>query len=290
VGAQIAILLSGYIREPQFDSLARNIVAPNVAAGNKIFIYASTWDTQGKVIHVDTHSKIFTGVEYWSGAVRSYDNAPIDKPWLESELSRLSAGKFAVRYSNYATHAEEWLSQLRDRHGFERGKDEHTILRIKGMWFGMKDVFDLVKRPETYDVMMRCRFDIKFQDPVVVMLRRPFFKKHRMIQVGNREYDLDALTNEDNPHISRVRGRTARGLHPRHTLLVPRRENAYIDDWFAVGTASSMGAHMSAYASLDDYFDQMRQWPEPFESESIVVLNALKKRIGLTTFPKTMYQ
>jgi hypothetical protein len=73
-------------------------------------------------------------------------------------------------------------------------------------------------------------------------------------------------------------------------MLVPLRDNGYVDDWFAIGVPESMRAHMNAFSRLDDYLLEMRDWPEPYESESITVLNAMRGGVNLVGFPKTIYQ
>jgi hypothetical protein len=289
MATRIALLLSGYIREPQLASLREFVIDPNIAVGNEISIYVSTWDTYGKITTLDTKDVIFSGSEYWSGAVRSYDSDKIDKIRLESDLRGIAPGDLHIKFNHYEDYAREWLNEGLGRFEFVRGKDEHTILRIKSMWFGMMDVFDMID-PTSYDFMIRSRFDIRFREPVIATASWRFFRKHKSVRIGGNDYSLNGRSEENNAHIARVRGRTPNLAKPRHTLLVPRRDNSYIDDWFAVGTAESIGRHMTTFLRLDEYLTRMYDWPEPFENESITVLNALQTGVSLATFPKTIYQ
>jgi hypothetical protein len=287
--AKIAILLSGFVRDHQLQSLSEKVIRPNVAAGNEVDVYVSTWDTRGTVSSVDAGDTVFTGREYWTGDFRTYDNDPIDKDALEAEVRRITPGQVHVRYQRYSDRARTWLTDVPAEGADERGKDSHTVLRIRGMWFGIDDVFSMVRRPRSYDFIVRTRFDIVFDEPVVVSRPRQGLRRRSLVAVGDRTYDL-ATREPDSEHIARIRSRATTTPEPRSAMLVPERPNGYIDDWFAVGTPETMSRHMTVFQRLDGYLQLMREWPEPFESESITVLNALQGGVGLVRFPKTIHQ
>lgn len=287
--AKIAILLSGFTRDHRLQSLSEKVIEPNVAAGNDVDVYVSTWDTRGTVSSADAGDAVFTGREYWSGDFRTYDNAAIETASVERDVRAITPGRAHFRYNRYEDQARRWLEAMpKDLEGV-RGKDQHTVLRIRGMWFGLNDVFNMIDKPRSYDVIMRTRFDIIFEEPVVVIRRGTPFRRQRLIIVGDHAYDLGA-TEADSEHIARVRSRAGSTPQPRHGMLVPERDNGYIDDWFAVGGPEAMGRHMSVFTRLDEQLQLMREWPEPFESESITVLNALRGGVHLVRFPKTIHQ
>lgn len=287
--ARIAVLLSGFTRNHQLSSLAEHVIRPNTAAGHDVDVYVSTWDTRGTVTTVDAGDPVFTGREYWSGDVRSYDNTAIEASSIEDDVRAITPGRASFRYHRYEDRARQWLAEMPAHLDGVRGKDHHTMLRIRGMWFGIDDVFGMVEDPRSYDFIVRTRFDICFTEPVVVRPGRRLLRRPPQVVVGDRAYSLDA-PQEDTAHVERVRSR-AGTLPPRRTgMLVPERDNGYVDDWFAIGPPEAMARHMTTSRRLTDYFATMATWPEPFESESITVLNALTGGVGLVRFPKTIHQ
>ena len=287
--SKIAIVLSGFTRNHQLQSLSDKVIQPNVAAGNEVDLYVSTWDTRGTVSSVDAGDTVFTGREYWSGEFRTYDNASIEKAEVERDVRAVTPGNADFRYNTYEDKARDWLVAEPEDPDEVRGKDRHTVLRISGMWFGIDDGFDMIQNPKDYDFIVRTRFDIIFEEPVVMSRPGNFLRRRKVVTIGDRAYDL-AAAEPDNEHIERVRTRTGATPQPRHAMLVPLRENGYIDDWFAVGGPEAMSRHMSVFRRLGEYLAPMREWPEPFESESITVLNAMTGGVRLLRFPKTIHQ
>jgi hypothetical protein len=248
------------------------------------------WDTVGTIHTVDTHDEVLTGREYWSNQIRSYDNSPVDKSSFELDLRRLRSTAVAVQYRHYPDYGRRWLDEAAKKFDQRPGKNVHTVLRIKGQWFGMMEAYSMIPEPQTYDLMIRSRLDIRFREPVFASPQLGSSQHSGLIVVGESEYDLDSPSPDANAHIQRVRERLADLPPVGRSLLVPCRDNGYVDDWFAVGPAETMGVHMTTFSRLDAYLEAMSAWPEPFESESIVALNALKHGIQLCLFPKTIYQ
>jgi hypothetical protein len=245
--ARIAIVLSGFVREQRLQSLEDFVVAPNLAAGHSVSVFVSTWDTYGTVSAQPTDDPVFTGKEYWSGTARTYDNRPLDKAALESALRRHCGDVRQVRYRNYEAQAKAWLAEIAGMFEFTRGKDEHTILRIRSMWRGMLDAFSLIERPEEFDFIVRSRFDVSFREPIVFR-KRGWFSRRKVVGVGGADFPLETGAPErDNEHIQRIRSRIAPPPAAKSALLVPERETGYVDDWFAVGTSRSMRAHMTVF-------------------------------------------
>lgn len=287
--AKIALLLSGFVRRHQLRDIHEHIIRPNVDAGHDVRIFASTWDTFGTVSSQPNADKVFSGTEYWTGLTRTYDNDLIDKAALEFDLESIAPGRFCVRYNRYEDLARKWLKEPFDI-ADARGWDEHTLLRARGMWFGMMDAFSMIPRPSRYDFIIRCRFDIRFREPIVVSSRRRLFETDRSVHVGNAEYPLSLETCLRNPHIDRVKSYMGPLPLPRSAMLIPVRENGYCDDWFAIGTARSMASHMSIFSRLRDYLVEMYKWPDqPAENETLTVFNAMCSGIALHLFPKSIY-
>lgn len=288
--AKIALLLSGFTRKHRLDEIAEYVIRPNAAAGNQVDIYVSTWDTYGTITNQDTADQVFTGVEYWTGQTRSYDNNELDKGLFESELAGVAPHALNIRYRNYESFAREWLADLPGGFAFGRGKDEHTILRARGMWSGMQDVYELIPEPSQYDFMIRSRFDICFTAPIRLQIKRGLLGRRRSAWIGMLEYSLESRVTTRSEHIDMIRIQARKLPESTSTLLVPMREGRYTDDWFAIGTPESMARHMTTFSRLDDYFRAMAAWPKPFENESLTVLNAVEGGVAVRTFPKIFYQ
>lgn len=286
---KVAILISGFVRHHDLPSLRQHIVLPNVARGTTVDVYASVWSTVGirvPVRNVDApHDDVLEEREFWSGSITRLDDAPLNNTEFEQALAALDASSFKVQYNNYSELAAEWDNTVNMAWHFEHGKSKHQVLSKRGMWFGIQSAYKMIKEPYEYDFLIRTRPDLTFFQNGPVVLSRT------SVGVEGRVYDLYLFDTEprtdQSTHVNRIASRILGKERDffETNLLVPVRSNGYIDDMVALGVPAAMHVYCNTYDSLNSILDTMFTWPEPLESESIVVYQALTNDVNLLLYP-----
>jgi len=281
---RIAVCISGFARpsNSRLDTFKKHFM--DVNKDSEIDIYSCVWDIEGnnlpwhgiEDLRTDTMC-IYTG-KFWR-----LNETKLDYSRYVRELESLGANTVTHKVYNYEEYSKKWMSSIPPfQPNFYLSKTPIRIIGILSQMFGVREAFDMIKNPDTYDYIIRTRTDNLFAEDIVI---------GPVVHVGPQRIKFQNSTPLENPHIQEV-------LHlfnlkpptSEMSVMIPWRphdDNKYMDDMFIIGSPDVMKIITRMYDNSEHIINIIFPYSHPgISGEIVLVSHILSNNIHINIFEK----
>jgi hypothetical protein len=282
---RIAVCIPGFVRSPRLslDTFKKHFIDVNKEC--EIDIYSCIWDLDGVTDPWHTIEDLRTDhICIWTGKISRLSDKKVDHEKYIHELQSLGVRSVTLSIRNFEEYSKEIMSTLKPfTINFNLSKTPYTLVSLKSKTYLIKETWNLIPDPYTYDYIVRIRTDDFFAEDFVL--------EKDILKVGKQVISFKNSGNVDNPHIQMVLNmfRLSKPTS-EFSIIAPWRkhdQNNYLDEEFFIGKPKEVAVAMKIYDKIDYYIDNLLPLNFPgVEGETVFVAEMLANNININYFEK----